>query len=166
MHKPLLAALLLVSLPFSFVQARTPNDAFFGDQWYLPRIGAPEAWGITTGDSDLIIAVLDTGIDLDHPDLVQNLWVNDDEIPGNHKDDDDNGFVDDYHGWDFVNDDESPEPEVAATPDLGAISHGTLIAGLIGAQSDNEIGYTGILWEVDIMPLRVLNENGVGSEDT
>jgi len=165
MYKPFLAALVLASLPFSFAQARTPNDVFFGDQWYLPRIGAPGAWGITTGDTDLIIAVLDTGVDLDHPDLAENLWLNDGEIPDNNRDDDNNGFIDDYYGWDFVDDDESPEPETATTPESGAISHGTLIAGLIGAQSDNEIGYTGLLWEVDVMPLRVLNENGVGSED-
>jgi subtilisin family serine protease len=166
MYKPFLAALVLIALPFSGVQARTPNDIFFGDQWYLPRIGAPAAWGISTGDTDLIIAVLDTGVDLDHPDLAGNLWTNDGEIAGNNRDDDGNGFIDDVQGWDFVNDDASPEPEVAATPDSGAISHGTLIAGLIGAQSDNEIGYAGLLWEVDIMPIRVLNENGVGSEET
>lgn len=165
MYKPLVGALLLLALPFSGVQARTPNDAFYGDQWYLPRVGAPTAWGITTGRSDLVIAVLDTGVDLNHPDLFNNLWKNALEIPGNHQDDDGNGYIDDYDGWDFVDDDEGPEPQAAAIPDAGAIAHGTLVAGLIGAQSDNEIGYTGMLWEADIMPLRVLNESGVGSED-
>lgn len=166
MYKPLLAAVILASLPFSVAQARTPNDIFFGDQWYLSRIGAPEAWEVSTGDKDLIIAVLDTGVDLDHPDLADNVWKNPGEVAGNGEDDDGNGFIDDVYGWDFVDDDADPEPEVAATPESGAISHGTLIAGLIGAQSNNEIGYTGLLWQVDIMPLRVLNENGVGGEES
>lgn len=165
MYKPLLAALVLLSLPLSQVLARTPNDPFYGDQWYLPQIGAPTAWGITTGDSDLIIAVLDTGVDLDHPDLAENLWKNEQEIPGNQTDDDLNGFIDDYDGWDFVDDDGGPEPRAAALPDAGAIAHGTLIAGMIGAQTNNDVGYAGMLWEVDIMPIRVLNESGVGSED-
>lgn len=165
MYKPLVGALLLLALPLSGVQARTPNDAFYGDQWYLPKVGAPTAWGITTGRSDLIIAVLDTGVDLNHPDLAQNLWKNAEEIIGNNQDDDGNGYIDDYDGWDFVDDDGGPEPQAVAIPEVGAISHGTLVAGLIGAQSDNEIGYTGMLWEADIMPLRVLDEYGVGSED-
>ena len=166
MHKLLLAVSILLSLPFSWVQARTPNDVFFRDQWYLGPIGAESAWDITTGADDLIIAVLDTGVDLDHPDLLENLWNNDAEVANNGRDDDDNGFVDDVQGWDFVDDDAVPEPEEPATDESGAMSHGTLIAGLIGAQADNDIGYAGLLWEVDVMPLRVLNENGVGDEET
>ena len=165
MHKPLLAALVLAALPLSWAQASTPNDQFFSDEWYLPRIGAPSAWGVTTGRHDLVIAVLDTGIDLNHPDLAGNLWKNTREIAGNHKDDDNNGFIDDVDGWDFVDRDATPEPVTAGVVDLGAIAHGTLVAGLIGAQANNEIGYAGVLWEVGIMPLRVLNQEGIGSEE-
>jgi subtilisin family serine protease len=170
MYKPFLAATMLgvlVGLPItSTVRAAIPNDVFWGDQWYLNRIEAPDAWGISTGDSDLIIAVLDTGVDLDHPDLVNNLWTNKLEVAQNGKDDDGNGFVDDIHGWDFVDDDAVPEPEAAAaTVDTSPMSHGTLIAGLIGAEANNELGYAGLLWQTDIMAVRVLNENGVGDEE-
>lgn len=166
MYKPMIAALIFLTLPFSTLQARTPNDNFFGDQWYLDRIGADGAWDVVTGDDDLIIAILDTGFDLDHPDLEANLWINEAEIPANNLDDDGDGFIDDVAGWDFVDDDAVPEPEEPATPESGAMTHGTLIAGLIAAETNNRIGYSGVLWEADIMPLRVLNENGVGDENT
>lgn len=164
MYKSLLAALLLASFPLSYVHALTPNDTSFGDQWYLSRIGAPGAWGISTGNQDIVIAVLDTGVDLDHPDLADNLWKNNDELPDNGKDDDDNGFIDDHAGWDFVQNDNNPEPQIGEL-DHDAASHGTLVAGLIGAQSDNGIGYAGVMWDVRIMPIRILNEDGVGEEE-
>jgi subtilisin family serine protease len=165
MHKLLVACVLTsLLLPISNLQARTPNDAYFGDQWYLPRIDAPSAWDTTTGNKDLIIAVLDTGVDLNHPDLVGNVWVNGNEITGNSKDDDGNGFIDDTQGWDFVDNDSAPEPMVGSL-DSAAMSHGTLVSGLIAAQSNNAIGYSGVLWNAKIMPLRVLNSDGVGGEE-
>jgi len=155
-------------MPVSLL-AKTPNDHFFIDQWYLNKIGAESAWDITTGSDSVIIAVLDTGVDLDHPDLAQNLWKNSKEIPGNGIDDDKNGYIDDVDGWDFVEHDISPVPTNSTTADPNAspiaMSHGTLIAGIIGAVTDNEIGYAGIDWHVKIMPLRILNEEGGGGEE-
>jgi subtilisin family serine protease len=164
MYKPLLAAFLLVSLPLSYARALTPNDSFFDDQWYLGRIFAEDAWETTTGNPDLIIAVLDTGVDLDHPDLSGNIWTNPEEVAGNNLDDDRNGFIDDVHGWDFVDDDAEAEPVEVAEFENDSASHGTLIAGMIGATTNNSFGYAGLVWDVQIMPVRMLNAAGAGTE--
>ncbi len=163
MFKRLLVALVLFSLPLATL-AKTPNDTLFGNQWYLDQIHAPTAWDTTTGNSELIIAVLDTGVDLNHPDLADNLWKNTGETPNNGKDDDGNGYIDDYDSWDFVDDDKTPSPEAADDPDTAAMSHGTFIAGLIGAETNNGLGYAGVMWDVKIMPLRILDEVGAGTE--
>lgn len=140
-----------------------PNDHFFSDQWYLQKIQAPLAWQTTTGSNDVVVAVLDTGFDLNHPDLVQNAWMNTREIPGNGIDDDGNGFVDDVQGWDFIDHDNTPEPTISTTYDEGAVSHGTVIAGIIGATTNNEIGIAGINWHVKLMNVRILDNMGVGN---
>ncbi len=146
--------------------ARTPNDTFFGDQWYLSKISAPLAWETTVGRKSVVVAVLDTGVDFNQPDLKKNLWTNPKEIPANGVDDDRNGYVDDVHGWDFVNDDAIPSPDVIpGDVDSGAPSHGTFVAGVIGAETDNASGYAGIDWQANIMPIRILNEEGSGTED-
>lgn len=159
-----LAAASSVLIP-SLVFAQTPNDPRYSEQqWYLDAIHAPAAWDITTGSSSVIVAVLDTGLDLDHEDIVENLWTNTKEIAGNGKDDDANGFIDDIHGWDFIDGDADPSP----SPNIGsseeAISHGTLIAGQIGAVADNHLGIAGVNWNVKIMPVRMLNDQGAGTE--
>ena len=103
------------------------------------RMGAPRVWnelGITGNGA--VIAVIDSGIDLDHPELIGRLWVNDDEIPGNGIDDDSNGYIDDTWGWDFVNADSDP------FDDNG---HGTHLAGIVGAVGDNGIGIAGVNWD-------------------
>lgn len=157
-----LLAIGLALLPRG-VWAAAPNDARFDEQWYLDRIQAPAAWEVTTGDDDVVVAVLDTGVDLDHEDLSNNIWMNAGEVADNGKDDDRNGFVDDVVGWDFVRGDNMPTPEWALGYEDVA-SHGTVIAGLIGAEGDNGIGMAGVSWDVRIMSLRVLDSQGSGND--
>jgi subtilisin family serine protease len=131
-----------------------PNDNFYlAQQWNLQLIRLPETWAFTTGDT-APVAVLDTGIDLDHPDLAAKLWVNADEIPNNGQDDDENGYVDDVHGWNFV----------TGSSLLIEEPHGTHVAGIIGAHTDNEIGVAGVSWQSTLMSLQVLR-NKVGYFD-
>ncbi len=94
-----------------------PNDPMLGSQWHIQHSGdadidLPEAWEISTGEANVVIAILDTGLDWTHPDLQEAVWTNPDEIPGNGIDDDGNGWIDDIHGWDVGNDDADPIPEV------------------------------------------------------
>lgn len=161
--RALLAAVSSALLP-SLVLAQTPNDPQYGEQWYLDAIHAPAAWESTTGSSSIIVAVLDTGLDLQHEDIGANLWINTKEIAGNGKDDDANGFVDDVHGWDFIDDDNDPSPNPVNDSSEEAISHGTLIAGEIGAIGDNHLGVSGVNWSVKIMPVRMLDDQGGGTE--
>jgi len=126
-----------------------PNDEYFQNQWHLNTIRAPEAWAYTTGDPNIVIAVLDEGFEINHPDLVNNIWTNPGEIPGNGFDDDGNGLVDDVHGWDFVRDDND------VNPDYTSHAHGTACAGLIAAQGNNNLGVTGVTWNCTIMPVRI-----------
>ncbi|MBI5679539.1 MAG: S8 family serine peptidase [Methanobacterium sp.] len=132
-----------------------PNDPAYTANylWGLPKINAPAAWDITTGSSNVIIAVVDTGINLLHPDLSGNLWVNTGEIPGNGIDDDHNGYIDDVYGWNFL----------ANTNDVSDDnSHGTHVAGIIAAVSNNAQGVTGVIWNAKIMPLKFLDSTGHG----
>lgn len=146
---------------------RTPNDPLFGEQWHLENIGqiapltgpgtvgadisATQAWDTTIGDREVIIGIIDTGVDYTHPDLAANIWVNPGEIPGNGIDDDGNGFVDDVFGWDFGDANNDPMDEVG---------HGTAVAGAAAAVGDNGIGVTGVAWNVSIVPLKVANRFG------
>lgn len=130
---------------------RMANDPLIEQQWGITAIRAPSAWDVTTGSSGVTVAVLDTGMDLDHPDLAGNLWTNPDEIPGNGIDDDENGYVDDIHGWDFVNRDADPNDDQ---------SHGTHTAGTVGAVGDNGIGVAGVAWEVSLVPLKICSAAG------
>ncbi len=144
------------------VLAVTPNDANFDEQWYLEQVGAKEAWDIVTDASSVTVAIIDSGIDLNHPDLAGNIWVNDDPVNG--LDDDQNGFVDDLNGWDFVTRDNDPTPDFSEVEiDPIAINHGTMVAGIVGALGNNNEGTTGIAWKVKIMSLRGLNSAGAGS---
>lgn len=160
-----MAALVLVSMP-TFVFAEVPNDALYFEQWYLSQVSAPQVWNTQTGSAEIIIAVLDTGVDLDHPDLIDNIWKNPGEIEGNNKDDDGNGYVDDIHGWDFIDFDATPTPDVGKQSSSEAVNHGSLISGIIGASGDNKIGISGINWNINIMPVRILDAVGSGDANT
>jgi len=134
---------------------RTPNDPYYSYyQWNLRQINLPAAWDISTGSADVVIAVLDTGLDMEHPDLAGKIWVNADEIPGNGWDDDGNNRVDDVNGWDFVNNDNDPQDDEG---------HGTHVAGIAAAATDNNTGVASVSWGSVIMPLKVLNTKGEGS---
>lgn len=159
------SVLLCFSLPLN-VFAKTSNDPRFSESWYLDAIRAPAAWDVTTGVSTMVVAVLDTGVDLDHEDLAGNIWRNSDEIAGNGKDDDRNGFIDDVQGWDFIDHDADPSPNPTHRSLRDATSHGTLIAGEIGAVGNNSLGTVGVNWRVQIMPIRMLDEQGGGTENT
>ncbi|HOZ37054.1 MAG TPA: S8 family peptidase [bacterium] len=141
-----------------------PNDTFYPQQLaYLSAIKAPQAWNYTTGDSSVVVAVVDTGVNINHPDLINNIWHNAKEIPGNWLDDDGNGYVDDYSGWDFVLQSPDPSPKFNGNYNFLGINHGTIIAGVIAAEGNNKIGITGLNWRAKIMSLRVLDGEGAGN---
>ncbi len=150
-----------------------PDDPAFDQLWGLDNSGqvvnfipgtpdadidAREAWGVTTGSPNVVVAVVDTGIDYGHPDLAANQWINPGEncagCRSNGVDDDGNGYVDDWHGWDFANGDNDP---------LDDNGHGTHVAGTIGAVGNNGTGVTGVNWTTRLMALKFIGANGSGS---
>jgi len=139
-----------------------PNDPYYKNQWYLTRIKAISAWEKISRSPSLTIAVIDSGIDINHPDLKDNIWINTKEIPNNNIDDDRNGFIDDVYGWDFVNNIPDPSPKFEEGWTESGIAHGTIIAGIIAATGNNQEGISGVTWEAKIMPLRALNDQGEG----
>ena len=131
----------------------TPNDPDYASQWNLSKISASQAWDISTGDSDIVIAIVDTGVDWDHPDLSSNIWQNDD--PLGLGDDDANGYVDDLRGWDFGGLDGTPDNNpMEDKPD-----HGTLVAGIAGAVTNNGVGVASISFNCTIMPVKVIRND-------
>ncbi len=136
----------------------------YDDLWGLKRINVPSAWEVTTGTPSTVIAIVDSGIDTTHPDIADNLWTNAGEIgtdangkdkKTNGVDDDNDGYVDDWHGWDFVNNDNNP------TDGRG---HGTHVAGIIAAKGNNGRDVTGVMWQAKIMPLQFLDADGRGDD--
>lgn len=142
-----------------------PYDPLRNDLWGLHNLGqtggtldadidALEAWVAETGSDAVVVGCIDSGIDYNHEDLNANIWTNPGEIPDNGKDDDDNGYIDDWRGWDFCNDDNDP---------IDDADHGSHTAGTIGAAGDNNIGITGVNWTVKLMPLKFLDACGSGT---
>ncbi|HKQ37342.1 MAG TPA: S8 family serine peptidase, partial [Verrucomicrobiae bacterium] len=127
-----------------------PNDPRFNEQWAFSKVGATNAWALTSGSSNVVVAVLDTGIRYTHEDLAANMWRNPGEIPGNGIDDDGNGYVDDVFGIDPVNDDSDPIDQP-----VGFTYHGTACSSIIGAVGNNGRGIAGMNWSVRLMALRV-----------
>jgi len=141
-----------------------PNDSRFSELWGMNNTGqtggafdadidAAEAWDKATGTGQTVVAVIDTGVDYNHPDLKANIWTNTREIAGNGRDDDGNGYVDDVRGWDFFNNDADP---------MDDNGHGTHVSGTIGAVGNNSIGVAGVNWRTRIMPLKFLGADGSG----
>ena len=146
-----------------------PNDAGMGNLWGLVNDGsagtadadmdADQAWDLETGSRDIVVAVVDSGVDANHPDLAANIWTNPGETPENGVDDDNNGYVDDVHGWDFADDDNHPNDPVDSH------GHGTHVAGIIGALGNNGVGVVGVCWQVSIMPLRFITAADYGTTE-
>lgn len=151
------------------------NDPYFGQQWGHHNLGnsvprysdgilvgvadvdadLPEAWTVTQGSSQVVIAIIDTGIRLDHPDLVGRIWQNEAEYPPNGQDDDGNGYIDDYQGWDFTDGDNDPSYTGG-----GLADHGTRMAGIAAANPNNGIGVAGVDWHCQVMILKTADNDG------
>jgi len=153
--------------PFAVKQGstRVPNDPRFGDQWNMNNgndadIDGPEAWATQTGSNDVLVAVIDTGVDYDHEDLKEQMWINPGESGGgkerNGVDDDNNGYKDDYRGWNFAFDSNDPYDNNG---------HGTHCAGMVGAVGNNGKGVAGVNWRVKIMALKFLGQDGSGTTE-
>jgi subtilisin family serine protease len=130
-----------------------PNDPSFSQLWGLAKIKAPDAWSLSTG-TGVVVAVLDTGVDATHPDLAASLWTHPGEIPGNGIDDDGNGYIDDVHGWDCVEEDNLPSD---------FHGHGSHVAGTIAATGNNGLGVIGLAFNARVMPVKGLSNDGLGT---
>ncbi len=143
-----------------------PNDPYFDTQWHLSTsaagLHAQPGWSLATGSPSQLIAILDTGVDLEHADLVANIWTNPDEIADNGIDDDLDGYVDDVHGWDFGDHDADPNPTPIFDSYYGIDEgwHGTFVAGVAAASGNNGIGISGVAWNCRILPVKITDVDG------
>jgi subtilisin family serine protease len=145
-----------------YKSALSPTDSYYGNQWYLQKIKAPIAWDERRESPDIVIAIIDSGVQINHPDLKDNIWRNQLEIPDNDKDDDGNGFIDDINGWDFVNNMADPNPKFTAGFTEDGLFHGTIVAGVAAASGNNAAGIAGVTWQAQLMPLKALDDQGTG----
>ncbi|MHC4325313.1 MAG: S8 family peptidase, partial [Planctomycetota bacterium] len=169
-HFNLSANVIYAEPNYKFRLSVTPNDPNFVDLWGMENTGqtggtedadidAPEAWDITTGSPDIVIAVIDTGIDYTHPDLGANMWVNVAEYAGTPGvDDDENGYIDDIYGYDFAGASASVPGDGKSDPQ-DAWYHGTHVAGTIGAVGNNNRGVAGVCWNTRMMALKIFADD-------
>lgn len=179
MKKIVFLSLLILLFP-QILFAKTASDPLV-QQWAYTDTKVFEAWDYSTGSSNVVVAVIDNGFDMLHPDLAANTWKNTDEIPNNGIDDDNNGYVDDVWGWNFVPEDvngdgvidsteakgnNNPRPKTEGLTDVqkteGIFNHGTVVAGIIGAVGDNAMYGSGINWRVQLMNVKVIDNSGSG----
>lgn len=163
---------------YRYTALLTPNDSQYSGSWYHQKLQTGRAWDVTTGSSNTVIAVIDTGFALSHQDLTNKWYTNAGEqgqtaVGGycwtgsavdkatNNCDDDQNGYVDDWRGWDFDSDDNNPQTGVT-DPNGAGVQHGSVVSGIIAASSNNSVGNAGIDWQAKIMPLQVLGDDGMG----
>ncbi len=140
---------------YTFALDLIPNDPYYASYQasYLNRMELSTAWDLTTGRPEIVLAVLDTGVDMNHSDLRDAIWANPGEEPGNGVDDDGNGFIDDVNGWDFAGNDNVPDDDYG---------HGTHVAGIAAARINNGVGIAGVAGQVTIMPVDVFG-GGIGT---
>lgn len=156
-------------------KSAVPNDAEYPQQWPHHNTGqaadsagngtpgadikSEEAWNISTGSNRVVVAIVDTGVDLTHPDLRANIWRNPGEIAGNGVDDDGNGFVDDVNGWDFVGNGQTDGDNNPQDPQTQG--HGTAVAGVVGAVGNNALGVAGVNWTVSMIAVKIFPDDGL-----
>ncbi len=143
------------------VAAGLLNDPDYPKLWYFEQIKADKVWNKISAGKQVVVAVIDSGIDIDHPDLKNQIWKNPYETLDG-RDNDGNGYIDDINGWDFVDNTNNPRPKVDTEGNASGVHHGTLVAGIIAAEQNNFVAGTGIAPNAKIMPLRVLNNLGIG----
>ncbi len=181
-------SIIIAMVSIAFVQHAKAASIPLNDpdiaQWAYEDTGAYDAWKLTKGSREVVVAIIDNGFDTFHPDLRDNVWKNEGEIPNNDIDDDSNGYVDDVYGWSFIEEDKNndgtidtkerlghndPRPTVSILSDIekevGTFHHGTVVAGIIGAVGDNSLDGSGISPQVRLMNLQVVDETGNGTFD-
>ncbi len=149
-----------------FCAETTPNDPRYNEQWNLKAMNLPNVWSIEQGKPSVVVAVVDSGIIVEHPEFRNQLWQNTREIPANGIDDDQNGYVDDINGWDF-----SDAPTLQGIGDWkyrdnepdDETGHGTHVSGIIAAEANNRVGIAGVAWQCRLMPLRAGFRFGTGA---
>jgi uncharacterized repeat protein (TIGR01451 family) len=149
--------------PMHAADVLIPNDPDWNRQWSLERIQMPPAWGLAATQTQILIGIVDSGVQLNHPDLASQVWTNLDEVPGNQLDDDQNGMIDDVHGWHFYHvwtpQGYIPAENANVWDDYG---HGTHISGIAAAATHNATGIASVSWDAQALPVKVLDQYGNG----